>query len=90
VHVTREVLELALDLHDAAVEERLYTVADEAAKTVIDHAEGETSDLLIRLETKLSARGQTEKLKNLVALSEKSKKSTYCNIRSVQSAYSLT
>ena len=83
MELSREVLELGLALHDVAVDERMYTVADSAASLVIQHCNESTDgDLLIQLETKLSAREQTQQLKDLIALTEKSKKSTHGQLKS--------
>ena len=84
MEVSREVLELGIALHDAAVEERMYDIADAAASLIIEHCD-ETDDgnLVIQLETRLSAREKTPRLKELINLTAKSKKSCNGQLRSL-------
>ena len=84
MEVSREVLQLGLALHDAANEERMYDIADTAASLIIEHCdETDDGDLIIQLETRLSAREKTPRLKELINLTARSKKSCDGQLRSL-------
>lgn len=70
-------------LHDAAVEERMYEIADSAASLVIQNCNiSKDGDLLIQLETKLSAREQIQRLKDLIVDCHASRKSRMGQLQS--------